>query len=152
MKQAAEMRSRMESQTTRIDITVTPTGGAGPNVECDITGPADYVTDHAIFLPLNSGDFEIYFTLDPGPQSLSWNANPFAAHVGKCPKGPTPPPNQPQGQFTPDAPNGSVLRVQATGQSKRSVAFYKLNFNGGNSCDPIIINGGGTNIIGGGNN
>ncbi len=150
MTQRTEMRHTMEGQSTRIDITVTPTGGAGPNVECDITGPPDYVTDHAIFLPLDSGDFEIYFTLDS--KSLSWNTNAFGAHVGKCPKGPTPPPNQPQGQFTPDAPNGSVLRVQATGQSKRSVAFYKLNFNGGNSCDPIIINGGGTNIIGGGNN
>ena len=150
MTQRTEMRHTMEGQSTRIDITVTPTGGAGPNVECDITGPPDSVTDHAIFLPLDSGDFEIYFTLDS--KSLSWNTNAFGAHVGKCPKGPTPPPNQPQGQFTPDAPNGSVLRVQATGQSKRSVAFYKLNFNGGNSCDPIIINGGGTNIIGGGNN
>ena len=150
MTQRTEMRHTMEGQSTRIDITVTPTGGAGPNVECDITGPPDYVTDHAIFLPLDSGDFEIYFTLDS--KSLSWNTNAFGAHVGKCPKGPTPPPNQPQGQFTPDAPNGSVLRVQATGQSKRSVAFYKLNFNGGNSCDPIIMNAGGTNIIGAGSN
>jgi len=126
--------------TTRIDITVTPRGGNGPNVECDITGPTPYVTDNAIFLPLDSGDFDVYFTLPDG--ELTWDDCPFGAQAGKCPKGKPPPSGTKQGQFTAYRETDRVMKLNATGQSKVSVIHYLMNFRGGNSCDPIIINGG----------
>ena len=125
---------------TRIDINVTPTGGSGPNVQCDIAGPGEYVTDNAIFLPLDSGDFDVYFTLPEN--GLTWDDCPFGAQVGKCPKGKPPQSGTNQGQFTAYRESDRVMRLQATGQSVVSVVHYLMNFHGGNSCDPIIINGG----------
>jgi hypothetical protein len=118
---------------------VTRTGGHGANVQCDISGDPKYVASNAIFLPTNEGDFEISFKLDPA-SGLSWDGRAFCADVGKCPHGPAQDPGHPKGQFTASAPAGETLTVHAAGQGKRSVAHYRLDFAGGDSCDPIIIN------------
>ena len=136
----SDHRRKKSDMGTRIDINVTPTGGNGPNVQCDITGPAEYVTDNAIFLPLDSGDFDVYFTLPEN--GLTWDDCPFGAQAGKCPKGKPPQSGTKQGQFTAYRESDRVMRLSATGQSKVSVIHYLMNFRGGNSCDPIIINGG----------
>lgn len=125
---------------TRIDINVKYVEGKGPNVHCDISGPTPYVLDNAIFLPLDSGDFDLYFTVSGG--DLKWDDCPFGAKVGKCPEGKPPPSGTKQGQFTAYRESDSVMKLNATGQLDRSVVHYLMNFKAGNSCDPIIINGG----------
>lgn len=138
--QAKKIRSKALRQVT-ITIDVTFVTGNGPNVVCDITGDPTYVTNNAIFLPLASDtDYILNFTFHPGTSGLSWNSSAFGADVGQCPHRPPPPPGTQQGQFIAGAPIGNVLQVIAAGQPCRSVAHYKLNFNAGNSCDPIIIN------------
>ena len=134
------IRSKALTQVT-IEIKVTFVTGKGPNVVCTITGDPTYVTSNAIFLPLaDDTDYILNFTFDPGTSGLSWDSNAFGADVGQCPHHAPPPPGTKQGQFIAGAPIDSLLQVIASGQSRRSVAHYKLNFNGGNSCDPIIIN------------
>lgn len=125
--------------TTTIDVTITPTGKNGNDVDCDITGTSPYVLDNAIVLPTDAGDFAINFNLVPGPGgTYSWDsAGPFGNDTGKCPKGK----GSAKGQFTFGGVNGNTMTVNASQQSQPSVVHYRLNFQGGSSCDPIIING-----------
>lgn len=128
--------------TKTINATVTPRGGHGPNVQCDITGSPPDVVNNAVFVPLNT-DATIYFTLVPGNGVAGWKSNAsngaFCSDLGKCPVTPSPAPGTKQGQFTAQPPAGNVLQVDVSASPNRSVAHYRLEFDSG-SCDPIIIN------------
>jgi hypothetical protein len=126
-----------------ITVNVTPVERDGNVVMCDITEvppTGGYVIGGVIFLPDGPGDsFQINFDLQPGNGVVGWDTqNPFWSRNGGCPRGKG---NSPQ--LNPGAPVGNRLTVNAArlpGPGK-NVEHYRLNFNGGRYCDPIIING-----------
>ena len=126
----------MATRSTPIAVTVTPIAQHGNNVDWNIAGPPAYVTDNAIFLPAGVGEFDITFTL-PTATALTWRASPFANGAGRCPV----PGGGPSGQFSVTNVTAKTMTVHSTDPGRRGVAHYRLNFNGGATCDPIIING-----------
>ena len=129
---------------TTFAVTVTPTAIVPPgskNVECDITGPA--TTGNVLFLLCNTA-YDITFNLVPGPAGTFafLAAAPFCNQPQHCPK---PLPNC--SAHTPckvtnngGGNNGISITVHIDPLPSRAVTYYRLNFVGGFTCDPIIIN------------
>jgi hypothetical protein len=121
-----------ENMMATINVSVTPTGKNGDEVECDITGRE--VIDDAIFLP-KANTYVINFDLDPAAAE-NWNLqNPFCANNGKCPALNA----APHGHFTVQRVSNKQLTVEARPPAGKSVFHYRLNFSDGGTCDPIII-------------
>lgn len=118
-----------------INLKVTPGAKIGQNeLECDITGHKDYVVDDAVMLP-HDKDFKLVFELDQNAQ-VKWDRNnPFGAKTGKCP----PTNAQAHSHIKKTSVNDRTLEVEARAPNKRSVVHYRLNFDDGSTCDPIII-------------
>jgi len=119
-------------KTTTIEVE--PVSVNGKAVECKITG--DDVADDAIFLGLNQG-YDLTFKLVNAGSLVFHQAKPFCNQKGKCP------PELPGGSahnpysVTPISPTS--IAVHCSPVNLRQVAHYRLNFDDGSSCDPIII-------------
>lgn len=115
------------------EINVTPTTHLkGDDVECDIDGRK--VHDDAIRLGRDD-DYTLTFTLDP-QGAYKWAAqDAFVARNGKCPRAGAPS----NGRYQIVDRQDYVLTVEARGNGNREVIHYRLNFDNGKTCDPIII-------------
>jgi len=119
-----------------VTVTVTPQVTNGTDVECDFAGTD--VTDDAIFLDLDQA-YDITFKLVGGPGgTYSFHSSkPFCNQAKHCP------PELPGGSahapysVTPNGNDEIIVHVDRV--PARAVAHYRLNFDGGCSCDPIII-------------
>lgn len=121
-----------DQQLSSINVSVTPTGQTGSEVECDIAGSE--VVDDALFLGKDK-TCDITFTLDAGAAETWDQRNPFCARNGKCPSVNAPA----HGLFTVKNVSPKSLTVEAKAPNRRSVVHYRLNFAGGGTCDPVII-------------
>jgi hypothetical protein len=121
---------------TGISVTVTPQTTNGSDVQCDLSGTS--VTDDAIFLDVKEA-YDITFNLVTGPGgTYVFDANkPFCNQAKHCP--PALPGGSDHAPFSVTANNGNAITVHVDPVPSRAVAHYRLNFNGGYSCDPIII-------------
>ena len=131
------MRDDQDGMTiTTLAITVTPQVTNGTDVECDFSGRA--VTDDAIFLNLNESS-DITFTMATGPGgSYSFDSGkPFCNQSKHCP--PKLPAGSAHGPYSVRSNNGNSITVHVDPVPARAVSHYRLNFNGGCSCDPIIV-------------
>lgn len=117
-------------------ITVTPQATNGLDVECDFSGSP--VTDDAIFLALDQA-YDITFNLTAGPGgAYTFDGNkPFCNQAKNCP--PKLPGGSAHGPYSVASKSGNSITVHVDPVKARAVAHYRLNFNGGYSCDPIII-------------
>jgi hypothetical protein len=117
-----------------INITVTPVGVAGTDVDCDFAGPN--VVDNAAVLP-NGGTYDITFQLVPAQGVTGFAAQrPFCNQPNRCPRPPggnaTPP-------FRLTSNTGNAITVHLDPVGNKGVSYYRLNFNNNLNCDPIII-------------
>lgn len=122
--------------TKTVTVKVAQSGPpAGKNVSCDLRGPG--VVDNALFLDRDE-DYDITFELDAGGP-LTWGPNPFGNAKGQCPPdnpacGPRPPISVHGKRSTPTS-----ITIHMDRQSDRTVEHFRMNFNGGLTCDPIIV-------------
>jgi hypothetical protein len=127
------MRKKAMSGPVKITIKPSTPIGGPKEIECDVSGPADYVADNAIFLPSNTEGYEIEFKLVSN--DYSWDDDPFWCKQGKCPTGPT------SGKIKYTGKNGSdTITVSSEGTNGKALSHYRMNFKDGYYCDPIIIN------------
>ena len=105
------------------------------NVECDFNGPT--VTDNALFLSLNTA-YDITFNLEDGTEYTFDPAKPFCNKKMRCP--PELPKGSVQKPFTITTKDSDSIKVHVDPVPSRKVTHFRLNFNDGYSCDPIIIN------------
>ena len=131
-----EKKARGQELTTT-DVTVTAISVTGSSVECEISGVA--VTDNAIFVD-EKADTTINFTLDDNTgQNVQFDTtNPFGNQHGHCPKSGAKP-KPPCSLANPPAPTTTSFTIAVAPTPGRAVSYYVLNFEGGLSCDPIII-------------
>jgi hypothetical protein len=123
------------AQLMSTSVNVQALGVKGNDVDCHITGSD--VTDDAIFLELDK-QYDIAITLDPGSTGVKFHqTKPFCNQNSKCP------PELPGGNathpFSVTRNSDTSLTIHAAPVHSRAVAHYRLNFDGGESCDPIII-------------
>jgi hypothetical protein len=119
-----------------VTVTVTPQVTNGTDVECNFDGTP--VTDDAIFLDLNQA-YDITFNLADGPGgSYSFHpSKPFCNQAKHCP--PELPGGSAHTPYSVTSNGGNTITIHVDRVPARAVAHYRLNFNGGCSCDPIII-------------
>jgi hypothetical protein len=130
------MRDDQDGTTlTTVTVTVTPQSTNGTDVVCNFSGGA--VTDDAIFLDLNQ-PYDLTFNLANGPGgSYAFATNtPFCNQANRCP-GPNAPIKKPFSLS--GSPSANSITVHVDPVPSRAVTHYRLNFNGGYSCDPIIV-------------
>lgn len=129
---------------TAFTVTVTPKVTTGFDVECDLSdAPVGLLTDNALFLDLET-PYDITFKLvsGPGGNYSFYQSKPFCNQAKRCP------PQLPGGSahapcsVTDDGGSngGASITVHIDRIQSRTVTNYRLNFDGGFSCDPIIIN------------
>jgi hypothetical protein len=125
-----------ESAVRATTVTVKPLSVNGNDVECDILGPD--VTDDAIFLQQNQ-DYDITIKLVPGPAgSYKFHqTKPFCNRNAKCP--PALPGGNALPPFSAQRVSDTELLISAAKVNGRAVAHYRLNFDNGQTCDPVII-------------
>ena len=108
----------------------------GPDtVDCDLVGPNTIVIDNALFLTADT-TYDITFNLDLNTGFAFDQNNPFSNQKKKCPPG-----NggaQPPCSITANAADSFTIQVD--GRKKKYVTHYRINFDSGDSWDPIIIN------------
>lgn len=119
-----------EEDLRQVEISVTPQPdtGCGNEIECDITGTD--VVDDAICLQ-RSNSHAITFNL---PAGWAWETTtPFVARQGKCPEE-----DAMGGPFQPTIVSATQLQITVP-QGGKAIFHYRLNFDNGKTCDPIII-------------
>lgn len=125
--------------STPINVMVRPIGVTGNEVDCELDGPAEYMVDNALCLP-NTGDYEITFQLNPAHGVSAFAAQrPFCNQRNRCP----PPAGGnavPPYQLINNNAAAKTITVHLE-PVRRGVSHFRLKFNDGLSCDPIIING-----------
>jgi len=121
---------------TSTTVTVTPQSVNGNEVDCSISGSD--VSDDAIFLDHSHG-YDITIKLKSGPGG-SYNfhpTKPFCNQKGKCP--PELPGGSAHNPFSVTPIDATSILVHCDPVPGKGVAHYRLNFDNGMSCDPIII-------------
>lgn len=119
-------------------VIVTPMRISPPgsnNLECDFSGPL--VTGNTLFLSLNT-EYDITFNVDAGAGYTFDSKKPFCNQEKRCP---------------PELPGGTVqkpckvtkmgstsIQVHVASVGNRTVTYFRLNFDGSYTCDPIIVN------------
>jgi hypothetical protein len=111
----------------------------GKEYECDIlpddhqSGP--YVSNNVITLPNKGGPFRIKYRL----VNLDWNtADPFWSKKSGCPNGK----GNDEEQIFLQPPNGREMAILDLNEGDKCQIHYRMNFQGGYFCDPIVDNGG----------
>jgi hypothetical protein len=129
------MREQDDETLTNVTVTVTPQATNGTEVVCNFSGSA--VTDDAIFLNKNE-PYDLTFNLvnGPGGSYAFSTSTPFCNQSNHCPA-----PNAPiKSPYSLNQnPTANSISVHVDPVPSRAVTHYRLNFNGGYSCDPIII-------------
>ena len=123
--------------TKSINVTVTPIGIAGNDVDCDFAGGGEVISN-AIFLD-KTDNYDITFQLVSAHGVNAFAAQkPFCNQPKRCPKPPggnaTPP-----FQLTANTGNTITLHVAVDPIPKKKVSYFRLNFNNSLTSDPIII-------------
>lgn len=124
---------------TNITVTVTP-GNPKPDKEVPcklVVAPPKYLVDDAIWLSPTE-EYNIMFNL-PGGGPRTWDVagNPFCNMKGQCPTAA----NGTQDGFNVTAKGANSITVNVTRQDPKAVQHYRMNFDSGYSCDPIIVVG-----------
>jgi len=126
----------------QVDVDVTPVVPQGSSVLCEIDPshgtPGRFVKGGFIKLPAG-GQYEVIFHLQEGdvPGLEFDTSDPFCSDSNTCPAL-----GAHDGQYSnPRVTAPTTLSVDATPAHPRNVVHYRLNFDGGAYCDPIIING-----------
>lgn len=123
--------------STPVNVTVTPIGVTGHEVDCELDGPAEYMIDNALCLP-NTADYEITFQLVPAHGVTAFaSRRPFCNQRNRCPP-PTGGNAAPPYRLIDN--NGAAITVHLE-PVRKGLSHFRLKFNDGLSCDPIIING-----------
>lgn len=130
-----------DSNASLIEVWVTKeSAGSKPNeIICSITpkpGSEHYVADDEINLPSYGGPFQVTFELKP---PLNWQASdPFDTQKGTCPaRG-----GNCSDQIWQQPPNGKTLSILNLNGGSRCDVHYRMNFDDGTWCDPVMNNGG----------
>ena len=123
---------------TQITVMVNPGKPKGKEVDCGFNvTPPKYFKNGAIWLNVGQ-DYDIKFKIAGANGVNDWGGTPFGVQPGTaCPaatQGPTPP----FGQGPGGGPGDMTMEVRSPAQSLNS---YRLNFNDGYFCDPIIVVG-----------
>jgi hypothetical protein len=128
---------REDPKLTATSVTVTANSVTGTDVNCDFTGGD--VVDNALFVD-DSATTTIAFTLvDKTGQNVQFDtANPFNNQSGHCPRT-AGSPKKPCGLQNPPAPTGTSFTMTVDPTNGRAISYYRLNFQNGLSCDPIIV-------------
>jgi len=128
---------------TQITVTVTPGNPNSNNeVACRLhVAPPRYLVDDAIWLDPGQ-DYDIRFNLTAANGVNDWHAAPFGNQAGTACPDASAGPNGPFGRG-PAGGGGGVPPFMTVNvrNGSRSVNSYRLNFNDGYFCDPIIIIG-----------
>ena len=125
---------------TNIIVTVTP-GNPNPNkdVPCNLhVAPPQYLVDDAIWLDPTQ-DYNITFNL-PGGGQRTWDTtggSPFCNQKGQCPSMTA----GTQNGFSVTGKGPYAMTVYVPSQGGRGVQHYRMNFDNGYTCDPIIVVG-----------
>lgn len=123
---------------TQINVTVTPGNPNGNAVPCQLhVAPPQYLVDGAIWLD-PAQDYNIMFNIVAGnPRTWDVAGQPFCNMKGQCPAaaGGT------QNGFNVTAKGPNAITVYVPAQGSRAVQHYRMNFDNGYSCDPIIVVG-----------
>ena len=131
----------MSNGATPIHVTITPTGGGGGNIPISAAGTHPYVQPNGDIRNLQAGQaYDITFTLAAAHGVDSWDP---AAPFGTQPGGSCPPPGQgASGPFRLQ-PGGvpTSMTIHVDGQPQDTRTEYRLNYNDGQSTDPIIVVG-----------
>jgi hypothetical protein len=124
---------------TPITVTLTP-GNPQPNKEvpCQLhVAPPGYLVDDAIWLSPTE-EYNIMFNLPGGgPRTWDVGGNPFCNMKGKCPTAA----NGTTDGFQVTAKGPNAITVNVPRQDPKAVQHYRMNFDNGYTCDPIIIVG-----------
>lgn len=126
-----------ETLIESFDVQVRRVGGSGNDVDCDISA-AGKSDDNAIFLNLNQ-PYEVTFRLQGNPGFGFHRTNPFGTNRGKCPPASATAHAPFRVTAFPSNANPHTFTVAVTPVTGRAVTYYRLNFDNGTSCDPIII-------------
>lgn len=128
------------AMATNITVTVNPGNPQGnKEVSCNlVVAPPKYLVAPDIIWLDPGVDYDITFHLAPANGVTNWHSTPFGNQAGSgCPAtgaGACPP-------FTQNAGGGpNSMSIHVTGGG-RSVNSYRLDFNNGYFCDPIIVVG-----------
>ena len=124
---------------TQITVTLTP-GNPKPDkdVPCKlVVAPPKYLVDDAIWLSPTE-EYNITFNL-PGGGPRTWDVagNPFCNMKGQCPTAS----NGTQNGFGVTSKGANSITVHVPAQGSKAVQHYRMNFDSGYSCDPIIVVG-----------
>lgn len=124
------------------EVQLTPlAGGPGHNWTVGHNGKSgsDPSTYPVVSLPAKGGPYLIHFTIQ-GPNSIKFAADPIAVQAGSKPTG-----SGLDAQIVAVQPSadGRELFVVDKNSGNGTQLFYKLNFTGHGTLDPIIDNGGG---------
>ena len=130
-----------------IIVTVTP-GNPRPDKEvpCQLViAPPQYGVDNALWLDDPTQAYKVTFNL-VGGVARPWSQHgaggnpPFCNTTGQCPNAAA----GPQNGFivTPGGPNTITVDIPPQGAAGyKAVQHYRMNFDGGYTCDPIIVVG-----------
>jgi len=130
-----------------INVDVTPMLRNGNSIFCEIDPtpgtPRRFVKGGFIKLP-RGGQYEIIFHLmagDVGPLQFD-TEDPFCSDSSTCPALGAQNGQYSNPRVTSSNPLGvdDTLSVDAAPAPPKNAVHYRLNFNGGAYCDPIIIN------------
>ena len=121
--------------TKSINVTVTPVGVTGTDVDCDFAG-APEVISNALFLD-RTDDFDVTFQLVPAHGVSAFAAlRPFCNQPNRCPR---PPGGNAVPPFRLTANTGNTITVHVGSGGPKRVSHFRLDFNNNLTCDPIII-------------
>lgn len=133
-----------EDRTTMIKALVREVDRTGDEIICEILpdggSSATYVRNNLITLPAGEGPFRIRFRLE----GLAWDPDhPIATAKGKCPAGKKANENE---QIFFQLPNDRDLTIINLNAGDACQVHYRMNFDDGTYCDPIMDNGGNSRI------
>lgn len=121
---------------TGVVVTVRPTGAAsGGEQACDIDSPGNAL-NNAIFLDKATA-YDVTFQLQGNPGFGFDTNNPFSNQNSRCPRN-AGPVRAPCALKNPPAPTANSFTITVSPTAK-GVTYYRLNFDNGTSCDPVII-------------
>ena len=121
--------------TRSINVTVTPVGVTGKDVDCDFSGAGE-VIGNALFLD-KSDNYDITFQLVSAHGVNAFAAQkPFCNQPKRCPK---PPGGNAVPPFHLTGNTGNTITLHVDPIPNKEVSYFRLNFNNGLTSDPIII-------------
>lgn len=141
-RNSGRKKDMTKAETTRVVVDITPMLRNGGTVYCEVDpapGSGRYVKGGVIKLP-RGATYDVEFRIQPGEvEGLQFDPEaPFWSAANACPGA-----AGNDGQFTdPTYVDPTTASVRATPVGGKNAVHYRLNFNDGSNCDPIIINGG----------